>query len=106
MTTAPLKRPYSRPLFKKLFPELHTTKNFISTKRRILQELQLNFDRKAIRNLSSYQLSPNESEVLTLALNFVPTLSASTYYLFQKTASRLTQTMKKQLHFKNHPLTI
>ena len=33
---APLKRPYSKPSFKKLFPEIHTTKNFRNTKRRIL----------------------------------------------------------------------
>ena len=80
--------------------------NFRSTRRRILQELQANFKRKAIRNLSSYQLSPNESEVLALGLNFVLTPSASTHHLIQKSASHLTQTMEKQFHFKNHPLTI
>ena len=91
---------------KKLFPEIRTTKNFRGTKRRILQELQSNFEKKAIRNLSSYQLSPNESEVLALGLKFVPTPSASTCHLIQKSAFRLTQTMKKQFHFKSHPLTI
>ena len=106
MTAAPLKRPYSRPLFKKLFPEIRTTKNFRRTKCRIIQELQLTFQVKAIRNLSSYELSPNESEVLLLGLNFVLTPSASTHHLIQKSASRLTQTMKKQFHFKNNPLTI
>ena len=103
---APLKRPYSRPSFKTLFLEIRTTKNFRSTKRRNFQELQSNFKRKAIRNLSSYQLSPNKSEVLALGLNFVSTPSASTYHLIQKSASQLTQTMKKQFHFKDHPLTI
>ena len=106
MTAAPLKQPYSRPSFKKLFPEICTTKNFRSTQRRIFQELQSNFERKAIRNLSSYQLSLFESEVLALGLNFVPTPSASTHHLIQKSASRLTQTMKKQFRFKNHTLTI
>ena len=72
----------------------------------ILQELQSNFKRKAIRNLSSYQLSPNEIEVLALGLNFVPIPSASTHHLVQKSASHLTQTREKQFHFKNHPLTI
>ena len=91
---------------KKLFPEIRTTKNFRGTKRRILQELQSNFKRKAIRNLSSYQLSPNEIEVLALGLNFVPTPSDSTHHLVQKSASHLTQTREKQFHFKNHPLTI
>ena len=107
MTAALLKQPYSRPSFKKLFSEIRTTKNFRSTKRcRILQELQSNFERKAIRNLSSNQLWPNESEVLALGLNFVSTPSASTYHVIQKSASQLTQTMKKQFYFKNHLLTI
>ena len=93
MKAAPLKRPYSRPLFKKLFPEIRTTKNYRSTKCRNIQELQLTFQAKAIRNLSSYELSPNESEVLLLGLNFVLTPSASTHHLIQKSASRLTQAM-------------
>ena len=91
---APLKQPYSRTSFKKLFPETRITKSFRSTKRRILQELQSNFERKAIRNLSSYQLSSNKIEVLTLGLNFVLTLSALTQHFIQKSATRLTQTMK------------
>ena len=106
MTAAPLKRPYSRSSFRTLFLEIRTTKNFRSTKRHILQELQSNFKRKAIRNLSSYQLSSNESEVLALGLNFVPTPLTSTYDLIQKSAFRPTQTMKKQFHFKDHSLTI
>ena len=78
---APIKQPYSRLSFKKLFPEIRTTKNFRSIKRRILPELQSNFVGKAIRNLSSYQLSPNEIEVLALGLNFVLTPSRSTHHL-------------------------
>ena len=103
---APLKQPYSMPSLKKVFHEIHTTKNFRSTKHWILQELQLNFKNKVIRNLSSHQVPPNESEVLALSLNFVPTPSASTHPLIQKSTTRLTQTMKKQLYFKNQPLTI
>ena len=61
---------------------------------------------EAIRNFFSHQLSPNESEVLALCLNFVLTPSPSTHHLIQKLATRLTQTMKKQFHFKNHLLTI
>ena len=85
---------------------MRTIKNFRSTICRILQELQSNFQRKAIRNLSSYQLSPVESKVIALGLNFVPTPSASTHHLIQKSATRLTRTMKKQFHFKDHLLTI
>ena len=44
---------------------------------RILQELQTSFRNKAIRNLSSQQLSPIETEVLALGLNFVLTPLAS-----------------------------
>ena len=101
-----IKQPYTRPSFKKLFPEIRTTKNFRSIKRRILPERQSNFFGKAIRNLSSYQLSPNEIGALALGLNFVLTPSRSTHHLIQKSDTRLTQSMKKQLHFKNHPLTI
>ena len=79
---------------------MRTTKNFRSTKLCILQELQSNFERKAIRNLSSYQLSPNKSEVFVLGINFVPTPLTSARHLIQRSASRLTKTVKKQLHFK------
>ena len=86
--------------------QIRTTKIFRITKRRILYELQSDFKRKGIRNFSSHQQSPNENEVLTIGLNFFPTPSASTHHLIQKSATRLTQTMKKQFHFKNQPLTI
>ena len=86
------KRPYSKPSFKNRH------------KRRILQELQMSFQNKAIRNLSSHQLSPIETEVLTLGLNFVPTPLASTHHLVLKLANCLTETMKKQFHFRNQPL--
>ena len=43
---AQLKRPYSQLLFRKLFLETHTTKNFRSTKPQILQELQTSFKKK------------------------------------------------------------
>ena len=59
-----LKRPYYRPLFRKLFPETHTTKKIRSIKYWIFQELQTSFKNKAIRNLSSHQLLPTETEVL------------------------------------------
>ena len=85
---------------------MRTIKNFRSTICCILQELQSNFQRKTIRNLSSYQLSPIESKVIALGLDFVPTPSASTQHLIQKSATRLTWTMKKQFHFKDHLLTI
>ena len=85
---------------------MRTIKNFRSTTCPILQELQSNFQRKAIRNLSSYQLSLIESKVIALGLNFVPTPSASTHHLIQKSATHLTWTMKKQLHFKDHLLAI
>ena len=85
---------------------MRAIKNFRSTICRILQELQSNFQRKAIRNLSSYQLSPIESKVIALGLNFVPTPSASTHHLIQKSATHLTWTMKKQFHFKDHLLAI
>ena len=97
------KRPYAKSSFKKLFLEIRTTKNFRSTKRRILQKLQTNFKNKAIRNLSSHHLSRIETEVL--GLNFVPTPPASTHHLVQKSATRLIQTMKKQFYFRNQPLT-
>ena len=99
------KRPSAKPSFKKLFPEIHTTKIFRSTKRRIFQELQTNFKNKAIRNLSSHHLSRIKTEVLALGLNFVPTPPASTHHLIQKSANRLIQTMKKQFHFRNQPIT-
>ena len=99
------KRPYAKPSFRILFPEIRTTKNFRSTKRRILQELQTNFKNKAIRNLSSHHLSQIETEVLALGLNFVPTPPAPTHHLVQKSAIRLIQTMQKQFHFRNRPLT-
>ena len=98
------KRPYSKPSFKKLFPETHTMIKFRNTKCQILQELQTSFKNKAITNLSSHQLSPTEIEVLNLGLNFVPTLPASTHHLVLKSANCLTQTMKKQFHFRNQPL--
>ena len=99
------KRPLAKPSFKKLFPEIRTTKHFRSTKRWIGQELQTNFKSKAIRNLSSHHLSRIETEVLALGLNFVPTPPASIQHLVQKSATRLIQTMKKQFHFRNQPLT-
>ena len=85
---------------------MRTIKNFRSTTCPILQELQSNFQRKAIRNLSSYQLSLIESKVIALGLNFVSTPSASTHHLIQKSATHLTWTMKKQFHFKDHLLAI
>ena len=80
-------------------------KNFRSTKRRILQELQTNFKNKAIRNLSFHHLSLIETEVLARGLNLVPTPPASTHHLVQKLGTRLIQTMKKQFHFRKQPLT-
>ena len=50
----PLKLPYPQPSFKKQFPEIWTTKNFRRTKHCILQELQLNFQRKAFYPLTNY----------------------------------------------------
>ena len=84
---------------------MHNEKLQKHTKHRILQELQPNFGNKAIRNLSSHQLSLTELEVLALGLNFVATPPASTHYLVLKSANRLTQTMKKQFHLRNQPLT-
>ena len=66
------KRPYSKIFFKKLFLETDTRKNLRSTKRWILQELQTSFKNKAIRNLSTHQLSLIKIEVLHLGLNFAP----------------------------------
>ena len=81
-------------------------KKFTSTKCRIVHELQTKFRNKAIKNLSSYQLSRTETEVLALALKFVPTPPASMQYLVRKSATRFIQTMKKQFHFRNQPLTV
>ena len=103
--TAQPKWPYSIPSFKKLFSQTRTTRNFRNTKHQILQGLQTNFRNKAIRNLSSHQLSPTETKVLALSLNFVPTLPASTPHLVLKSANRLTQSMKKQFHIRNQSLT-
>ena len=78
---ARLKRPYSQPLFRKLFlaiQETHTIENFRSTKRLVFPELQTSFKNKSIRNLSSYQLLPIETAVLILCLNFVTTPPALT----------------------------
>ena len=83
-----------------------TTKNFRNTKHRILQELQTNFRNKAIRNISSHQLSPIETEVLGLGLNFVPTPLAFRHHVVLKSTNRLTQTMKKQFHFRNQVSTL
>ena len=55
-----IKQPCSKLSFTKLFPEMRITKNFTSSKRRILQELQTSFKSKAMRNLSFHQLSPNQ----------------------------------------------
>ena len=87
------------------FPKRHTTRNFKSTTCWILQELQTSFKNIAVRNLSSHQLSPIETEILALGLNFVPTSPASTHYFIQKSATYLIETMKKQLNFRNQPLT-
>ena len=92
--TAQPKQPYSKPSFKKLFPETYTMRNFRNAKHRILQELQMSFKNKAIWNPSSHQLSPIETEVLALDLNFVPTPPPSTPHLNLKLANHLTQTMK------------
>ena len=54
----------------------------------------------------SWSNKQNQSEVVTLGLNFVLPPSTSTHHLIQKSASQLTQTIKKQFHFKDHPLTI
>ena len=99
------KQPYTKPSFKKLYPQIRTTKNFRSTKRRILQELQTNLENKVIRNLSSHHLSRIETEVLALGLNFAPTPPAYTHHLVQKSVTHLIQTMKKQFHFRNQLLT-
>ena len=56
--TAQPKQPYSKPTFKKLFPDMCTARNLRNTKRRILQELLTSFNNKAIRNLSFHQLFP------------------------------------------------
>ena len=80
-------------------------RNFRNGKRGILQKLETNFRNKAIRNLSSHQLSPIETEVFTLGLNFVPTPLGSTHHLVLKLTNPLTQTMKKQFNFRNQPLT-
>ena len=58
------------------FPQSRTTRSFRKIKRRILQELKTNFKKKAIRNLSSHQLSTIETEVIGLTLNFFPTPSS------------------------------
>ena len=87
------KWPYSKPSFKKLYSETGTMRNLWNTKHQILQELQTSFKNKAIRNLSSQQLSPIETEVLTLGLNFVPTPIAPTHHLVLKLANRLAQTI-------------
>ena len=97
--TAQPKQPYSIPSFKKLFPQTHTMRNFRNTKHWILQELQTSFRNKTIRNLSSHQLSPIETEVHALGLNFVPTPTTSAHHLVLKSANHLSQTMKKQFHF-------
>ena len=101
---AQTKRPYSEPSFKKLFPEICTTRNFRKTKHWILQEFQTSFKSKAIRNLSSHQLSPIKTEVLKLGVHFIPTPPTSTHHLVLKSANRFTQTMKRQFYFRNQPL--
>ena len=75
-----LKWPYSQPLFRKLFLKTYTTKHFRSIKRQIFQQLHTSFKNNALRNLSSHQLLPIETEILALGLNFVPTPPASTHY--------------------------
>ena len=52
-----------------------------------IRELQSNFQRKTVRNLSSNQLSLIESEVLALGLDYFPTPSASTNHPIQKSAT-------------------
>ena len=99
--TAGLKPPYSKLSFRNL-QETRTTWNFKSTKQ---WKLQTSFKNKAIRKLSSYQLSSVETEVLTLGLNFVPTSPAYTHHLVQKLANDLIHTVKNQFHFQNQPLT-
>ena len=75
-------------------------KNLRNTKGQILQELQTSFKNKAMRNRSSHHLSSIETEVLTLGLNFIPTPVASKHHLVLKLSNHLTQTMKKQFHFR------
>ena len=70
--------PYSANSFWK-----HTPQKTSEVKRRILQELQTSFKSKAMRNLSSHELSPIETEVLALGDNFVPTTPASTHHTTQ-----------------------
>ena len=86
------------------FSKLSTTKNPKNTKRQILQILKINLSSKTIQSLSSYQSSPQEFEVRYLGFNFGSTPSYSTYQLIQKSTACLTQTMKKQFHFRNQPL--
>ena len=107
-STAQPKQPYSIPSFKKLFLQTCTMRNFRNTKPQILQELQTSFRNKAVRNLSSHQLSPSETEILALGLNFVPTPLAYTHHLILVLTNHLTRTMKfqfQQFHFRNEPLT-
>ena len=77
------KQPYSQPLFRKFFLGTYTTKTCRSTKCQILQELKTSFKSKATRNLSSHQLSPIETKVLALSINFVPITPSSTHYQTQ-----------------------
>ena len=98
--TAQLKRSYfKRSYFRKLFSETRA-----NTKCWIIQELQTSLKNKAIKSLSSHQLSAIETKVLPLGHNFVPTHPASTHHIIPKLATHLIQTIKKQFHFRNQLL--
>ena len=83
------------------FLEFLTTKSISKMKRQIPKVLVTSLSNKTKQSLSSYQLSPQEFEALSLNFNFGKTTSTFTHHLIKKSTICLPQTIKKQFRFGN-----
>ena len=89
---------------KQSFPKIPHYQHSRNTKHQISKILKTTISGKALQSLTSCQLSLQQFEVRYLGFNFGSITSTFTFYLMQKSSTCLTQTMKKQFHFRNQPL--
>lgn len=83
------------------FLEFPTTTSISKIKRQIPKVLATSLSNKTKQSLSSYQLSPQEFEVLSLNFNFGKTTSTFAHHLIKKSTIYLPKTMRKQFRFGN-----
>ena len=83
------------------FLEFPTTTSISKIKRQTPKVLATSLSNKTKQSLSSYQLSPQEFEALSLNFNFGKTTSTFTHHLIKKSTICLPQTIKKQFRFGN-----